>query len=82
MMKYRLRKLHGKRREGYAEGECDSIYIRSGDVSWISVRNGVLLITTDDEHWVRPQVVVDIMRKKPSDIPEGQPNSNIKSKRD
>jgi len=64
-VKYRIRKLHGKRGEGYAEGECDSLYIRSGDVSWVSERNGVVLITTDTEHWVRKQVVVDIMKELP-----------------
>jgi len=62
-MKYRIRKLHGKRGEGYASGECDSLYIRSGDVSWISERNGTVLITTDIEHWVRPQLVVDVMKE-------------------
>lgn len=71
-MKYRIRKLHAERGEGYAMGECDSIYIRCKDVSWISVRNGVLLITTDEIHWVRPQVVVDVMKE--TEI--GQPNSN------
>jgi len=73
-MKYRIRKLHGKRGEGYATGECDSLYVRSGDVSWLSVRKGVLLITTDVEHWVRPQIVVDIMKETET----GVPNSNIK----
>lgn len=76
-MKYRIRKLHDKRGEGYAKGECDSIYVRSHDVSWISVRNGVLLITTDEEHWVRPQVVVDIMKEKP-EAGKGKPSANIK----
>jgi len=63
-VKYRIRKLHGKRGEGYATGECDSIYVRSGDVSWISERNGVVIITTDREHLVRPQNVVDVMKEE------------------
>lgn len=61
-MKFRLRKLHGKRGEGYAEGECDSLYIRSGDVSWVSERDGVVVITTDKRHEVRLQTVVDVMK--------------------
>ncbi len=65
MIKYRIRKLHGKRGTDYAHGECDSLYIRSGDVNWVTVRDGVLIVTTDKKHWVRPQKVVDIMKAPP-----------------
>lgn len=66
-MKFRIRKLHSKRGTGYASGECDALYVRSGDVSWLTERNGVVIVTTDKEHKIRPQRVVDIMKEVPED---------------
>lgn len=65
MVKYRIRKLHAPRGTDYAHGKCDALYVRSMDVSWITVRDGVLIVTTDEEHLIRPQIVVDIMKEPP-----------------